>query len=63
MLSLTWVDWFNNRRIMEPIGNMQLAETTLRWKRSQWQRNLNQHASGKAGVIHWHGVFDALFLA
>jgi transposase InsO family protein len=25
-VTLTWVDWFNNRRIMEPIGNMPPAE-------------------------------------
>jgi transposase InsO family protein len=24
--TLKWVDWFNNRRIVEPIGNMPLAE-------------------------------------
>ena len=24
--TLTWVDWFNNRRLLEPIGNMPPAE-------------------------------------
>jgi len=26
---LDWVDWFNNRRILEPIGNIPLAEYEL----------------------------------
>ncbi len=26
MATLTWVDWYNNRRIMEPIGYMPPAE-------------------------------------
>ena len=25
--TLEWVDWFNNRRILEPIGNMPPAES------------------------------------
>jgi transposase InsO family protein len=29
--TLTWVDWFNNRRIMEPIGNMPPAEAEARY--------------------------------
>lgn len=24
--TLKWVDWFNNRRLLEPIGNIPLAE-------------------------------------
>ena len=24
--TLTWVDWFNNRRLLEPIGNIPPAE-------------------------------------
>jgi len=24
--TLEWVDWFNNRRLLEPIGNIQPAE-------------------------------------
>jgi putative transposase len=27
--ALDWVDWFNNRRILEPIGNIPLAEYEL----------------------------------
>ena len=29
--TLEWVDWFNNRRIMEPIGNMPPAEAEERY--------------------------------
>ena len=26
LATLTWVDWFNNRRLLEPIGNIPPAE-------------------------------------
>ncbi len=29
--TLEWVDWFNNRRILEPIGNMPPAEAEERY--------------------------------
>ena len=29
--TLTWVDWFNNRRLLEPIGNIPPAETEERY--------------------------------
>ena len=28
--ALEWVDWFNNRRLLEPIGNIPLAEAEER---------------------------------
>jgi transposase InsO family protein len=28
---LTWVDWFNNRRLLEPIGNIPPAEAEARY--------------------------------
>ena len=28
--TLTWVDWFNNRRLLEPIGNIPPAEAEER---------------------------------
>jgi putative transposase len=28
--TLEWVDWFNNRRLLEPIGNIPPAEAELR---------------------------------
>lgn len=29
--TLKWVDWFNNRRLMEPIGNILPAENQRRY--------------------------------
>jgi transposase InsO family protein len=29
--TLTWVDWFNNRRLLEPIGNIPQAEAAARF--------------------------------
>ncbi len=29
--TLEWVDWFNNRRLLEPIGNMPPAEAEARY--------------------------------
>src|SRR3954462_13600395 len=29
--TLTWVDWFNNRRLLEPIGNVPPAEAEERY--------------------------------
>jgi putative transposase len=31
MATLAWVDWFNNRRLMEPIGNIPPAEAEARY--------------------------------
>ncbi len=29
--TLEWVDWFNNRRLLEPIGNIPPAEAEVRY--------------------------------
>ena len=29
--TLEWVDWFNNRRLLEPIGNVPPAEAEIRY--------------------------------
>jgi transposase InsO family protein len=29
--TLEWVDWFNHRRLLEPIGNMPSAEAEARY--------------------------------
>lgn len=29
--TVEWVDWFNHRRLLEPIGNMPLAEAEARY--------------------------------
>jgi transposase InsO family protein len=42
--TLEWVDWFNNRRLLEPIGNVPPAEAEKRYyaqlRRLHWRRNL-----------------------
>ena len=35
--TLEWVDWFNNRRLLEPIGNTPPAEAEQRWWDQQEQ--------------------------
>ena len=41
--TLEWVDWFNNRRLLEPIGNIPRPRpkptTTPRWTTSPWPRS------------------------
>jgi hypothetical protein len=54
--TLEWVDWFNNRRLLEPIGNIRRprprSTTTPRWTNQLWRRDSNQTASGKPGAVH-----------
>jgi putative transposase len=33
--TLDWVDWFNNRRLLEPIGNVPPAEAEARYHADQ----------------------------
>ena len=54
--TLEWVDWFNNRRLLEPIGNIPPAEAEERYyamlrTTSTWPRDSNQTASGKPGAV------------
>ena len=53
--TLEWVDWFNNRRLLEPIGNIPPAEAEERYyatlDKPPWQRDSNQTASGKPGAV------------
>ncbi len=53
--TLEWVDWFNNRRLLEPIGNMPPAEAEARYyamlEEGPWLRDSNQMASGKPGAV------------
>ena len=43
--TLTWVDWFNNRRLLEPIGNIPPAERERAYHRAQ-----QAAAAAKIGV-------------
>jgi transposase InsO family protein len=35
LATLDWVDWFNHRRLLEPIGNVSPAEAETRYDTSQ----------------------------
>jgi hypothetical protein len=56
--TLEWVDWFNNRRLLEPIGNIPPAEAEERYytmtKQPPWRRDSNETASGKPGAVQYH---------
>jgi transposase InsO family protein len=62
--TLEWVNWFNNRRLLEPIGNMPLAELEIAYYRQQWpastilagQRQLSWPVRSGA----FHDVFSTL---
>jgi hypothetical protein len=51
--TLKWVDRFNNRRLLEPIGNIPPAEAEKRYyamlKDPAWPRDSNETGSGKPG--------------
>ena len=58
--TLEWVDWFNNRRLSEPIGNIPPAEAEERYyamleqrNNLPWRRDSNQMASGKPGAVQF----------
>jgi hypothetical protein len=52
--TLEWVDWFNRRRLLEPIGNIPPAEPERRYfamlEQSKVAAQFNPSASGKPGV-------------
>lgn len=52
--ALKWVDWFDNRRLLEPIANMAPAEAEARdyalIEEPPWRRDSNEMASGKPGA-------------
>jgi hypothetical protein len=52
--TLDWVDWFNHRRLLEPIGDIPPAEkprqtSAPHWNSPQWPHNVNQIATGNPG--------------
>ena len=53
--TLDWVDWFNNRRILEPMGNRLPAETeaaTIAHENTRrWPRDSQKTVSGKPGAV------------
>ena len=53
---LEWGEWFDNRRVLEPIGNVPPAEAEARYyakpRCKPWPPDPNQTASGKPGAFH-----------
>jgi transposase InsO family protein len=53
--TLEWIDWFNHRRLMRPIGDIRLRKqriaTTPSWTSQSWRHNLAQTASGNPGAV------------
>ncbi len=63
--TLEWVDWFNNRRLLEPIGHVPPAErprsaTTPVWRSPEWRRDSNRTASGEPGAVQFASVSTPL---
>ncbi|MGA8820494.1 MAG: hypothetical protein WB624_24655, partial [Xanthobacteraceae bacterium] len=58
--TLEWVDWFNNRRLLAPIGNIPPAEAEAAYyadmENSLSQRDSNQIASGVTGAVQFEWV-------
>ena len=54
--TLEWVDWFNHRRLLEPIGNIPPAEAEDQYMlprtTSIWQHDSQPTASDKPGAVH-----------
>jgi putative transposase len=40
--TLEWVDWFNHRRLLEPIGHIPPAE----FQTARYQRKMPHHTTG-----------------
>jgi hypothetical protein len=53
--TLEWVDWFNNCRLLEPIGNIPPTEAEERhyamMLKPPWRRNSSKIASGDPGAV------------
>ncbi|GAB9171889.1 hypothetical protein BDS110ZK25_82900 [Bradyrhizobium diazoefficiens] len=55
--TLEWVDWFNNRRLLDPSETSRRPKpsnaTTPCWNNQPRRHNLNQMASGKPGAVDY----------
>ena len=53
--TLEWVDWFNNRRLLAPIGNIPPAEAEERYYTmlddTPWPHNLSRMASDNPAAV------------
>ena len=59
--TLEWVDWFNNRRLLEPIGHVPPAEAEAAYyaaleEPAALAAYLNQPASEESGTVHRQGL-------
>ncbi len=54
--TLEWVDWFNNRRLLEPIGNVPPVKYELEYYRIQeapaMVADSRNEFSGNPGAVH-----------
>lgn len=59
---LEWVDWFNNRRLLEPIGNIPAAEAERRYYAilETPAMAVNQMASGNPGTVQFARYRDVV---
>ena len=62
--TLEWVDWFNNRRLLEPIGNIPPAEAEAAYyaaleEPQHSQPDLNKTASEEVGTVHTRSTRSA----
>ena len=57
--TLEWVDWFNNKRLLEPIGNIPRQKPKRAIMRNSpsppSRRDSNEMASGKPGAVQFLG--------
>ena len=63
--TLAWVDWFNNRRLLEPIGNIPPAEAEERYyamtekqpaMAARLKRNSLRQTRGGSSVVSWQDL-------
>ena len=63
--TLEWVDWFNNRRLLEPIGDIPPVEFEQMYIGSNRvtpsRRDSHPELSGDPGAVHAHSVLGCLY--
>ena len=50
--TLVWGDWFNNRRLLEPIGYVRRRCTIVFTRVRPWRHDSRQRVSGEPGAVH-----------
>ena len=58
--TLEWVDWFNNRRLLEVMGHRPPAEgkwrTIANGSTRHWPRDSNETVSGRPGAVQFYEI-------